>query len=108
MKKEFEIINQVPLEKRLNTNYEYGKHCEEHTQKVTRKGKDSANFKRGCIFEINKNHSDGYLVNFLTFRWIDNGKQKSKNFSIPKYGKEKALEMAIKFQNELYPSNTII
>lgn len=106
-KKEFEIINSISNEKRLNTNFEFGKHCEEHTQKVIRKGKDNANFKRGCIFEINKNDINGYLINNISFRWIIDGKQKSKNFSIKKYGKEKAIEMAVKFQNELYPLNVI-
>jgi hypothetical protein len=55
-------------------------------------------FKRGCIYKRTDNHNNCWV-----FEYIFNGKRPYKSFSIDKYGDKEAEQMAIDYQNQIFP-----
>lgn len=45
----------------------------------------------------------GTTNNIWIFSWYENGKCKSKSFSVNKYGERSAYRKAVRLQNEIYP-----
>ena len=59
-------------------------------------------FNRGCLRKSETKYYDKVYYNWVFLYWI-NGEQQSKSFSINKYGNEKAHQMCIDLQNEIFP-----
>jgi len=79
----------------------YGKTVSDETKqklseinKGKKMGQDSHNFKGGSVY-IHKNS--------WNFQYCENGKQKSKSYSINKYGDEEAHRLCLEFQKTIYP-----
>ena len=89
----------------LNDNTVFKKRSPNHVAKVIKKGEESANWKYGSIFERKFKSTDGYDMHCFCYSWYESdGKIKRSQFSIKKYGYEKAREMAEEKQKEVFPN----
>jgi predicted GIY-YIG superfamily endonuclease len=103
--REYEIMNDYKKDEieLYNLTTEKGKIHESTREKMraridsveTIKKRSAALFKRGCV---------SFSENQWRFYWHEDGKRKSKSFSIKKYGdKTTAYRKAVKYQDKIYP-----
>ena len=107
---EFDQMSKCDKSILLNDNTVFKRRSPSHVAKVIRKGEDSSQWKYGSIFERKFKSTDGYNMHCFCYSWYEpDGKQKRSQFSIKKYGYEKAKEMAEEKQKEVFPvMNTTI
>jgi len=103
---EFNEMSKYEKSKLLNDNIVYKKHSENHSKKVgeAQLGDKHHNWQFGSIFERHYISSDGYNMAAWCFAYTINKKQKRVQFSIKKYGYEKAKEKAIEYQKQMFPN----
>jgi hypothetical protein len=110
-KREYHIMRRLIRQefKLLNSTVEFGRRSDEHRRKIgiAKKGKCigilSSRFCRGCLF---RNERLERRSPIWTFKWQENGKQRSKSFSVKKYGEKRAKRLAEKVQQAIYPLKT--
>jgi group I intron endonuclease len=73
---------------------------EEHKQKISEanKGEKHPQFSYGSISYVKKD-------NRWRFYWKENNKQKSKSFSIKRYGEEEAKRLCEEYRKKIYPES---
>jgi len=105
-KMEFEEIAKMPKEKLLNENTVYKKRSKEHIRKLSdsQRGDKSVNWKYGSVFLRTGKSSDGFAIDCWCYAHKDDtNKQKRYQFSIKKYGNDKAQQMAKDKRREIFP-----
>ena len=103
---EFNEILKVASDKLLNENIVYKKRSSDHIKKVadSQRGSKSVLWKYGSVFKRNGKSAEGYAIDSWCFVYrLDGEKQKTKQFSIKKYGDDVARQMAIDKLKEIFP-----
>jgi hypothetical protein len=83
----------------LNSTLEFRKHSDNTKRKISlaSKGSLNHNFKRGSLRKL-EDRSPRWI-----FQWFENGKQRSRVFSVKKYTDNGARRLAEKVQKKIYP-----
>jgi predicted GIY-YIG superfamily endonuclease len=107
--REYEIMNDYKKDEieLYNLMTEKGKIHESTREKLraridsaeTIKKRSAALFKRGCL-RFNESSNN------WCFYWHEDGKLKSKSFSVNKYGERSAYRKAVRMQDKIYPSES--
>lgn len=106
-KEEYKEMNKRSPKRLLNTDTVQGQRCEEFNDNIGQVGKDNSQFKRGCIIHRKSTSKKGSATERYCFSWQEwtdgKHKQKSKSFSVTKYGRCAAKQKAIDMQDLIYP-----
>lgn len=108
--REFHIIRRLLRQgaRLLNSSTEFRKNSQQHSMKTSigNKGKrlGSANtaFKRGTVYRCDAEGKSGAR---WRFKWSENGKSRTKSFSILKFTENGARRMAEQLREEVHPEN---
>jgi len=104
---EFAEIQKYDKSKLLNDSIIYGKKSESHSKKVgeASTGPKSGCWKYGSVFLKQGVTKEGWVTDTWVFAYKDlkSNKQKTKSFSIKKYGYEEAQRLANESRYIIYP-----